>query len=112
MCVHLRLVHLDHPALRDAVKTDVRPARRIAAGASAVPVAGRSAGDHDLLEQFREPVRGCPWAWDEEVVVGEWHLPARQSVRLAAANLVAAAAIVETVLRRGVPQAAVRGRGS
>jgi hypothetical protein len=84
----------------------VRPARQTVAGASVGPDAGRSAGDHGHPEQFREPARGFPWAWDEEVVAGAAHLPARQIARLAVASPVAADAIAEAVLRRGVPQAA------
>jgi len=74
-------------------------------GASAGPDAGRWAGDRGHQGQFQELARGFPWAWDEEVVAGAAHLPARQSARLAVASPVAADAI-EVVLRRGVPQAA------
>jgi len=75
-------------------------------GASAGPDAGRSAGGRGLPAQFRELARGFPWAWDEEVVAGAAHLPARQNARLAVANPVAADAIAMEVLHRGVPQAA------
>jgi len=84
----------------------VRPVLQTVAGALVGPDAGRSAGDHGRPAQFREPARGFPWAWGEEVVAGAAHLPARQSARLAVASPVAADAIAMEVLRRGVPQAA------
>ncbi|HEV2102029.1 MAG TPA: hypothetical protein VGR58_04545 [Candidatus Acidoferrum sp.] len=85
-------------------------ARRIVGGASAGPDADHLAGDHDRRARFREPGRGFPWAWDEEVAADEARLPERQSARLAAVCPVAADALAE-VLRQDVPRAVGPERG-
>src|SRR5260221_10504602 len=87
---------------------DGHPGRPIVAGAWAGQDAGHWDDDPDHRAQFRELGRGFRWAWDEEVVADEAHLPERRSVRLAAARLAAADAIEEAVLRRDVPPAVGR----
>src|SRR5689334_21509546 len=87
-------------------------ARRIVGGASAGPDADHLVGDHDRRARFREQGRGFPWAWDEEVVVGEARLPERQSVRPVAVCPVAADALAAELLRRDVLTVAGPARGS
>jgi hypothetical protein len=55
--------------------------------------------------KFQGLARGFPWAWDEEVAAGVAHLPAHHGARLAAACPVAADALAEAALRRGVRRA-------
>jgi hypothetical protein len=70
------------------------------------------AGGRGLPEQFPELARGCPWAWDEEVVAAAANSQAHQSARLAVASQIAGDAIAEAVLRRDVSKAAGLERDS
>ena len=76
---------------------DVRPGRRIVAGAWAGRDAGHWGDDRGRQARFREPGHGFPWAWDEEVAAGQGRLPERQSARLAAVCPVVADELAEAL---------------
>jgi hypothetical protein len=91
---------------------NVHPARQIVGGASVDPDAGRSAGGRGLPAQFREPARGFPWAWDEEVVAGAARWPAHRIALLVVAFRVAEDAIAEADRRLDASRAAGPERDS